>query len=67
MHSQEPMIQCKVLQGLLRSKEVLNENYEYNDLLNDTQKQKVVVKFFSKSVTVVHTIIIMLAGVLNQN
>ena len=46
--TQEHMIQCKVLKGLLRSKEVLNENFEYNDLFKDTQKQKIIVTIFSK-------------------
>ena len=46
--TQEHMLQCKVLQGLIKSKEVINEKFEYNDLFKDMKKQKIIVTIFSK-------------------
>ena len=46
--TQQHILQCKVLNSHLQSKEVINEKCEYNDLFGNVQKQKVVVTMFTK-------------------
>ena len=46
--TQQHILQCKVLNSHLQSKEAVNENFEYNDLFKNVHKQKVIVTMFTK-------------------
>ena len=46
--TQQHILQCKVLNSYLQSKEAANEKIEYNDLFKNVHKQKVIVTMFTK-------------------
>ena len=46
--NQQHILRCKVLNKFLKSKDVVDENFEYNDLFKNVKKQKVIVTIYAK-------------------
>ena len=46
--TQQHILQCKVINSILRSTEIVQEKVEYNDIFKDIKKQKAIVSIFSK-------------------
>ena len=49
---QPHMLQCNVIRKNLRSTEVMEEKYEYEDLFNDVRKQKLITVVFTKIIEI---------------
>ena len=50
--NQQHFLKCKKLKEIFKSKEILIENIEYNDIFKDIKKQKVIVNLFKQLIEV---------------